>query len=126
MNTTPTDESNWSEAKLQSEMFQWHYKTYKDERGLLFTVDNNANDKVKGAIRKAMGRIAGVSDMLYLYKGTLYCFEVKLPGESQSKAQLEWGRLVTEQGADYNTVSYLSDFKKMMVEIHEYGYTLPF
>jgi hypothetical protein len=112
-------EENWTEARLQAECFQWHWNTFINERGLLFTVDNNAADAVKGNIRKAMGRIPGVSDMIYVSAGKVTFIELKLPNGTQSSVQKDWERLVSLYGHRYKVVRSLEEFQRLIHWIRE-------
>jgi hypothetical protein len=47
------------EFKIQAECFQWHWNNFPDERGRLFTVNNNAPSAYAGSVMKAMGVVAG-------------------------------------------------------------------
>lgn len=47
-------------------------------------------DYVAGAIHKAMGARAGVSDLILLHHGTLYALELKAKGGKPTKEQLEF------------------------------------
>ena len=121
--TDPPERTNTpqiTEARLQADCFQWHYNAFPQLRGLLFTVDNNATDGAKGGIRKAMGRVAGVSDMIYLYGGRCYCLEFKLPGKRQSTAQRDWQQTVEAQGIHYAIIESESAFRKAIHYIHQF------
>ena len=62
-----------SEFKIQAECFQWHWNNFPDQRGRLFTVNNNAPSAYAGSVMKAMGVVAGVSDMIWLSsKGAVF------------------------------------------------------
>ncbi|NBW15873.1 MAG: VRR-NUC domain-containing protein, partial [Caulobacteraceae bacterium] len=50
------------EFKLQAQCFRYHWNERPQERGRLFTVNNNSGGKFEGAIMKAMGVVAGVAD----------------------------------------------------------------
>ena len=68
-----------SEAKIQQEIFVWHWNNYPQERRLLFMVHNEASSRIRGARLKGQGMIAGVSDLIYLNPRTesVVCMEVK-------------------------------------------------
>jgi len=67
--------------------------------------------------RKAVGLIPGVSDCLFIWRGTLYCFEFKTEIGRQSPAQIEWQGKVNKQGINYYLVRSFDEFKKQIEEI---------
>lgn len=71
-------------------------------------------DGIGGAIQKAMGLIPGVSDCLFIWRGSVYCFEFKTEIGRQSPAQIEWQTKVNGQGINYYLVRSLEEFKKIM------------
>jgi hypothetical protein len=56
------------ESKIQSDCFTYHWNHYPAQRGQLFMVYNTPKNAAHGSILKAMGMVAGVSDMIYLPK----------------------------------------------------------
>jgi hypothetical protein len=100
-----------SEARLQAEIFQHHWNNYPHERGLLFHVNNKARNAIEGNRMKAMGVVAGVSDLIYLRPGGKpILIELKLPGETQSQIQVNWEETVKAAGYSYALVTSLPDF----------------
>lgn len=122
MSTTQTTDQDWSEARLQAECHQWHWNEdeFKPFRRLLFTVNNNAHNRIKGAINKAVGVVPGVSDMVYLAFG-VHCIELKKPGERQSPEQRDFQAKATAQGHQYHLVRSLEEFKQLIYSIHQNG-----
>ena len=107
--------SEITEARLQSECFLWHWNTRPNERGLLFMVHNNPRNATDGARLKAMGMVAGVSDMIYLRDGLPpLCIELKLPDGIQSKAQKQWQQVAESTGAKYVVIRSLDEFKDLI------------
>lgn len=45
---------------------------------------------IQGAIMKSLGTRAGVSDLLFLYRGRFYALELKAPGNRPTVQQLEF------------------------------------
>lgn len=45
---------------------------------------------------KAKGVIAGVSDFIFLWRGTSYCLECKTATGNQKEAQKEWEKAIKE------------------------------
>jgi hypothetical protein len=99
------------EFKLQAQCFQWHWNNYPDERGLLFTVNNNSGSRKEGAVMKAMGVVAGVSDMIYLqFRGPVF-LEFKTATGRQSPAQKRFQEIVESQGYQYHIIRNFHDFR---------------
>jgi len=71
-------------------------------------------DGIGGAIQKAMGLVSGVSDCLFIWRGSIFCFEFKTAIGRQSTAQIEWQTKVNQQGINYYLVRSLEEFKKVM------------
>jgi hypothetical protein len=93
----------------------WHWNTRPNERGLLFMVHNSPKNAIDGARLKAMGMVAGVSDMIYLRDGLPpLCIELKLPDGIQSKAQKEWQKVVESVGCEYVIIRSLSEFQDLI------------
>jgi len=105
-----------TEARIQQECFLWFHNNHPHLRGLLFQVNNNSNDKVKGAIQKALGRVAGVSDMIFLSpKNGAVMLEFKTPTGKQSKNQKIWEKKVKEFNYSYYLVNSLELFKTIII-----------
>lgn len=105
-----------SESRLQATCFAWFWNTYPEYRGLMFHVpsEGNRNSVIDGGRRKAMGIVAGVSDLIFMLPRHGYhglCIEMKTETGKQSDKQKEWERKVTEQGYDYQITRSLSEFK---------------
>lgn len=105
-----------SESRLQATCFAWFWNTYPEYRGLMFHVpsEGNRNSVIDGGRRKAMGIVAGVSDLIFMLPRQGYhglCIEMKTETGKQSDKQKEWERKVTEQGYDYQIARSLSEFK---------------
>lgn len=76
---------------------------------------NNPKNAAHGAILKGMGLLPGVSDLAFLREdGQMLFIEMKLPGQTQSPAQKNWERIVTNAGAGYCVVTSLEEFKAVI------------
>ena len=105
-----------SESRLQATCFAWFWNTFPEYRGLMFHVpsEGNRNSVIDGGRRKAMGIVAGVSDLIFMlarHGDHGLCIEMKTETGKQSDKQKEWERKVTEQGYDYKIARSLSEFK---------------
>src|SRR6187399_2254392 len=101
-----------SEDQLQSTCFQWHWNTYPHERGMLFHVNQKARNAIEGNRMKAMGVVAGVSDLIYL-KGPLF-IEMKNETGTQSNEQKNFERIVTKLGYKYVICRSFEQFKELI------------
>lgn len=104
-----------SESRLQSDCFLWSWNELKETRGLICYNLNNSRNKIDGAMNKAMGLIAGRSDMTFYWKGRAIFIELKLPGEKQSSGQVKWERLVRANGFEYHVVTTLEQFQQIIL-----------
>ena len=91
-----------SEEEIQQQAFMWHWNTYVEERGLLFHVNNNAKNKMRGAVLKGMGVVRGVADLIFFRPGgRVVAIEVKAEGGSQKPDQKKWQALIESNGHIY-------------------------
>lgn len=114
------------EAKIQADSFHWFWEQYPQYRGLLWAVTNQ-NERsgdiskkaqlISGAMRKALGLVAGVSDLqLSIARGGYHglCLECKTATGRQSAQQQEWERKVTEQGYLYRIFRSKEEFQEII------------
>jgi len=107
-----------SEDAIQAECYMWFNNTHKDLRGLLFAVPNGgARSALQGKIFKMTGVVAGVSDMLFMYKGNTFCFELKTNTGTQSEKQQDWEKKVSKHGFQYFIIRDLSTFSQIVNSI---------
>jgi VRR-NUC domain len=106
-----------SEAAIQQQCCIWFWNSHPELRGLLFMVNNNSHSKYEGALLKALGLIAGVSDLLFIYNKTVHCIEMKTPTGYQSDEQIEWQENVESQGVSYYIARSLDEFKLLINKI---------
>lgn len=106
-----------SEAQIQSSCVIWIWNTYPQTRGLFFSVTNNSEHIARAMQRKAVGLIPGVSDCLFIWRRSLYCFEFKTAIGRQSPAQIEWQGKVNKQGINYYLIRSLPEFKTLINQI---------
>lgn len=110
-----------NEGKIQAECFAWFWNEFPQYRKLLFHVPNE-NDRadsnpIQGAIRKSLGVVPGVSDLILLVPrdshGALL-IEMKDEKGTQKPAQKEWQTLVEAQGYKYCLCRSLAQFKNVI------------
>ena len=111
------------EGVIQAECFKWFWNTYPQYRKLLFHIPNE-NDRsdsnmIQGAIRKSLGVVSGVSDLILLIPrgshGAL-CIEMKDERGTQKPAQKEWQTIVETQGYRYVICRSLEQFQTIIKE----------
>ncbi len=109
----PVTEFEQSEDQIQSACFLWHWNNRREERGLLFHVNQKARNKIEGNRMKAMGVVPGVSDLIYLVGPTF--IEMKTPIGTQSKEQKRFQSLVESLGYRYVICRSLEEFKPLFL-----------
>ena len=110
-----------NEGRIQSECVIWFHNTYPQYRGLLFHVPNE-NDRadsnpIQGAIRKSLGVVAGVSDLILLVpRGGHGALLVEMKDEkgAQRPSQADWQKAVEAQGYRYEICRSLDRFKEII------------
>lgn len=109
------------ESRIQIQCVKWFRLSFPKLRRLLFSVPNGgARKPVEGAIMKAEGTVAGVSDLLLLYPCDGYhglCIEMKTQKGRQQPTQKAWQEDAEWAGYKYIICRSLDDF---MREIREY------
>lgn len=99
-----------SEDQLQAEIFQWHWNNIPKERGLLFHCQQKARNAIEGNRFKAIGVVAGVSDLIYLKPGGKpYLLELKTATGTQSDIQKDWQAQVEFAGYEYRIIRSLKE-----------------
>lgn len=95
------------ESRIQQACVRWFSLQYPQYKGLLFAVPNGGRrDAVTGAMLKAEGVVAGVSDLiLFLPRKGFHalCIEMKTQSKAskQQDTQKQWQRSVEAQGYKY-------------------------
>lgn len=112
--------------RRQSECFLWAYNSFPHVRKLLFAVPNeqkllaDKSPKQKAfilSILKSIGLTPGVFDLLFWWRGKLYGFDIKLPGDRPSDAQVSFAKLVVENGGKCYYVETLCEFQDIFKQI---------
>jgi len=101
-----------SESKIQSQCFLYHWNNYPEERGRLFAVNNNSDNKVRAVMNQSMGVVAGVADMMYLSDNGLIAIEFKTVIGRQQPRQKQWQETIEAAGYKYYIVRSLNEFLK--------------
>lgn len=109
------------ESEMQIKCVRWFRATYPKLARLLFSVPNGgARRRVEGAILKAEGVMAGVSDLVLLFPSCRHhglCIEMKTAKGYQRSSQKAWQADVEWAGYKYVICRSVDDFVK---EIRSY------
>lgn len=103
-----------SEIAMQSRAFTNLWNNRPELRGRVFTINNNSENSIKGAIMKAMGVIPGVSDQGYVIPNSMAWIEWKTETGTQSKDQISFERLVVSMGHKYFIVRSEEQFLEVI------------
>ena len=107
-----------TEIQIQHECVMWFNNNHLPIRKRLFAINNNSHNRIKGAINKAIGVNAGVSDLaLILTNGQIAWLECKTEKGTQSKAQKEFQSMLTELGHIYIVFRSLLEFKSLIGQL---------
>jgi len=104
------------EDYLQSECVRWFRYQYPEMKKLLFAVPNGGKrGKATAAILKAVGVVAGVSDLILLVSKKGYgslCIEMKTPKGRQSDDQAAFEIEAISAGNKYELCRSFDEFKE--------------
>lgn len=106
-----------TEAQLQAACIAWYWNKYRftSWKRMLHCNNNNSHNTIAGNIAKAMGVVAGVSDLeLIMFGGRTLYIELKVGKGIQSEEQKEFEAAVRERGHDYIILKTLDDFKAII------------
>lgn len=110
------------ESELQIQCVRWFAYEYPHLRMLLYHPKNEgtANGRVRGAIAKAEGVVAGVADLILQAPSTdgfsCLAIEMKTPAGRQSQEQKLFERYITAANGKYVIVRTFDDFKSIVME----------
>ena len=110
------------ESELQIQCVRWFAYEYPHLRMLLYHPKNEgtANGRVRGAIAKAEGVVAGVADLILQAPSTdgfsCLAIEMKTPAGRQSQEQKLFERYITAANGKYVIVRSFDDFKSIVME----------
>lgn len=120
------NQDNFSHNRLQQECFNYLWNTYPILRRKFWHTPNESprlpnesitDHRMRIAKSKAIGVLPGVLDLVLYFRGILYIFDVKLPGDSIKPAQRSFiDAIISEQGQFFE-INNLADFKAYIDEI---------
>lgn len=111
-------EEQQAEELLQAQCTQWFWNTYPEHRRMLFHVFNNAfGDKVRGARMKAIGVVAGISDLVLIGADRrVWWIELKTLTGTQHDEQKDFQQKVTTRGHQYVIIRTFETFKAFVTK----------
>jgi hypothetical protein len=99
-----------TEDQLQAEFFKHVWNTYPKTRGLFFSVPNGGTrNKIEAMKLKATGLLAGIPDLILLWNGKAYGFEVKTETGVLSPKQKEIHEIWATNGICVHIVRTLAE-----------------
>jgi hypothetical protein len=107
-----------NEDILQSDCWKWLWNNHPVTRRCCWHVPNGGKRIIKEAAKfKAMGVLAGVSDIHFIWASQLYIIELKVGVNHITDAQEQYIRAATKQGAIFYECRSLEKFKEIMTRI---------
>jgi hypothetical protein len=102
------------ESKIQQACVKWFRYQYPEYAKIMFSVPNGGQrNNITGAILKAEGALAGVSDLILLLPNDEYhylCIEMKAPKGRQQESQKEFQKQVVKFGGKYVLCYSIDEF----------------
>lgn len=106
------------ESRIQQACVTWF--RYQFPRLVMFAVPNGGyRNAVTGAVLKAEGVLAGVSDLILLHPSGGYhglCIEMKTPRGRQAETQKAFQKRVEGVGYKYALVRSFEEFQSVVIE----------
>lgn len=109
------------EARIQASAVKWLWNTHPETRGLFIHIPNegNRNSLMDGAMRKAMGLVAGAPDtFLFMARGGFHGLAVEFKTDKgvQSQEQKAFQSRLEYAGYRYEICRSLDQFKLIVTE----------
>ena len=103
-----------SEDAIQQQIFIWYQNNYclkhHNPQEVIFHVPNENQHRL---VR--IGVLAGVSDLIFSFRGKLYFCEVKTATGSQTASQRKFEARIKKAGFEYFIVKSLIDFQNIYI-----------
>lgn len=103
-----------NEKQLQAKIVMDFSHKMPEERGSLWSTRNTTFSERDGQTQKAMGMIAGVSDLILYFEKRFVGIEIKVRGSSHKSKhvgqQLRWGEKIIDAGGEWYIVTTLEEF----------------
>ncbi|MDA3818505.1 MAG: hypothetical protein PF486_14075 [Prolixibacteraceae bacterium] len=112
-----------NEKQFQGAIVLWFSQEYPELYGSLFEVNNSVYSLKHAMSRRAMGMVAGVSDLILIANGNVAGIELKHPKTKHSKAHIQqqtnWGKHIESQGGMYIMSDNEEEVKDFIISIVE-------
>lgn len=107
-----------NEIQLQTQFYQHIHNTYPQIRGLIFAVPNGGyRNKIEAMQFKASGTVSGIPDMILLWKGKTYGFEVKTEKGVLSANQIKIHQIWADNGVPVYIIRTLAQWTEIIEKI---------
>ncbi len=107
-----------SEIRLQAQCYQWAHNNYPQTRGLIFAVANGGTrHKIEAMQLKASGLVAGIPDMLFIWKAKIYPFEFKTDIGRLNPNQKKIHEIWNNQGTPVTIIRSFEQWEKIIKSI---------
>lgn len=104
------------ELKLQAVCSQWFWNTYPEHRRLLHCNMNNSHNAIAGNKAKAVGVVAGVADLEFVWY-RMYFIELKVGAGVQSPEQIDFQNKVENFSHVYLIIRSFQEFKTLICKL---------
>jgi|SRR5690554_656448 len=112
-----------NEKQFQNAIVMWFSHEYPELYGSLFEINNSVYSMKHAMSRRAIGMVAGVSDLILIVNGSFAGIELKHPKTKHSKShinqQLGWGKHIESQGGYYIMSDSEEDVKEFIRKVVE-------
>ena len=108
--------------QLIAQCFQWHWNTFKEERQMLYAVNNNSSNWLEGNKNKAKGVVAGVLDFCYILPNAVVWLDAKVGNDRPSNEQLSFAEKCAERGHMTYFFKSLDEFKNIITSLQKAYY----
>lgn len=114
-----------SEISIQAECFQWAWNNHPQTRRCLLHIPNGGRrTRFEANELKASGMVAGAPDLIFVWAGRVYAFEMKNQVGVVSEAQRKLHEAWKAQGLEVKVLRSAEEFRAVFLAI-VYGVPLP-
>lgn len=120
-------ENKFSHDRLVSECFLYTWNNFEDTQRLVWHSNNECrqypgetllNFRKRLSMNFAIGVVAGVTDLVFYWKGRLHVFDIKIGNDRVSNEQLDFANKVVANGGSAHTIINLPQFKNIFDAIY--------
>lgn len=107
-----------TEDQLQAKCFQLAWNQYPQTRRLLFHIPNGGHRSKREAMKfKAIGVVAGMPDLCFLWNGKAHFMELKTSRGKVSPIQKKVHEAITAQNIEVHIVRSVGEFEFLIKSI---------